>query len=134
MWFQGTLRVLLVLLHDFPEFLCEYSFDLCNMIPPSCVQLRNLILSAFPRHMRLPDPFTPQLKVDLLPDINDTPSIRPDPETLLVPSVKVCFWSSPVYLDPAHRPGDIPRCWPDDTAKAGFRGVGLRKFTLLSCW
>jgi CCR4-NOT transcription complex subunit 1 len=55
--------VLLVLLHDFPEFLCEYHFELCNMIPPSCIQMRNLILSAFPRNMRLPDPFTPNLKV-----------------------------------------------------------------------
>ena len=60
---QGTLRVLLVLLHDFPEFLCEYHFELCNMVPPSCIQMRNLILSAFPRNMRLPDPFTPNLKV-----------------------------------------------------------------------
>lgn len=59
---QGTLRVLLVLLHDFPEFLCEYHFELCNMVPPSCIQMRNLILSAFPRNMTLPDPFTPNLK------------------------------------------------------------------------
>ena len=64
---QGTLRVLLVLLHDFPEFLCEYHFELCNKIPPSCIQMRNLILSAFPRMMRLPDPFTPNLKVGLPP-------------------------------------------------------------------
>lgn len=27
------------------------------------VQMRNLLLSAFPRAMRLPDPFTPNLKV-----------------------------------------------------------------------
>ena len=25
--YKGTLRVLLVLLHDFPEFLCEYHFE-----------------------------------------------------------------------------------------------------------
>jgi CCR4-NOT transcription complex subunit 1 len=62
---QGTLRVLLVLLHDFPEFLCEYHFELCNMVPPSCIQMRNLILSAFPRNMTLPDPFTPNLKARL---------------------------------------------------------------------
>lgn len=55
--------MLLVLLHDFPEFLCEYHFELCNVVPPSCIQMRNLILSAFPRNMRLPDPFTPNLKV-----------------------------------------------------------------------
>lgn len=61
--YKGTLRVLLVLLHDFPEFLCEHHFKLCDVIPASCIQMRNLILSAFPRNMRLPDPFTPNLKV-----------------------------------------------------------------------
>ena len=60
---QGTLRVLLVLLHDFPELLCEYHFGLCDCVPPSCIQMRNLLLSAFPRAMRLPDPFTLGLKV-----------------------------------------------------------------------
>lgn len=60
---KGTLRVLLVLLHDFPEFLCDYHYGFCDVIPPNCIQLRNLILSAFPRNMRLPDPFTPNLKV-----------------------------------------------------------------------
>ena len=62
---QGTLRVLLVLLHDFPEFLCDYHYSFCDVIPPNCIQMRNLILSAFPRNMRLPDPFTPNLKVSL---------------------------------------------------------------------
>jgi hypothetical protein len=61
--YKGTLRVLLVLLHDFPEFLCDHHFTFCDVIPPSCIQMRNLILSAFPRNMRLPDPFTPNLKV-----------------------------------------------------------------------
>jgi CCR4-NOT transcription complex subunit 1 len=73
--YKGTLRVLLVLLHDFPEFLCDHHFAFCDVIPPSCIQMRNLILSAFPRNMRLPDPFTPNLKVDLLPEINQPPCI-----------------------------------------------------------
>ena len=73
--YKGTLRVLLVLLHDFPEFLCEFHFSFCDVIAPSCIQMRNLILSAFPRSMRLPDPFTPNLKVDLLPDITQPPRI-----------------------------------------------------------
>ena len=58
--------MLLVLLHDFPEFLCDYHFSFCDVIPPNCIQMRNLILSAFPRNMRLPDPFTPNLKVRFL--------------------------------------------------------------------
>ncbi|XP_022944795.1 CCR4-NOT transcription complex subunit 1-like isoform X1 [Cucurbita moschata] len=73
--YKGTLRVLLVLLHDFPEFLCDYHFTFCDMIPPSCIQMRNIILSAFPRNMRLPDPSTPNLKIDLLAEINQSPRI-----------------------------------------------------------
>ena len=86
--YKGSLRVLLVLLHDFPEFLCEYDFQLCDVVPPSCIQMRNLILSAFPRNMRLPDPFTPNLKVDLLPEIAQTPRFLPDTDSLLPPAFK----------------------------------------------
>ncbi|XP_024374833.1 uncharacterized protein [Physcomitrium patens] len=81
--YKGTLRVLLVLLHDFPEFLCDHHFSFCDVIPPSCIQMRNLILSAFPRNMRLPDPFTPNLKVDLLPEISMSPRILSDVEGAL---------------------------------------------------
>jgi CCR4-NOT transcription complex subunit 1 len=73
--YKGTMRVLLVLLHDFPEFLCDYHYAFCDVIPPNCIQVRNLVLSAFPRNMRLPDPFTPNLKVDMLPDIALAPRI-----------------------------------------------------------
>ena len=76
--YKGTLKVLLVLLHDFPEFLADYHLSLCEAIPPLCVQLRNLVLSAFPRSMRLPDPFTPNLKIDLLPEIGQSPRILTD--------------------------------------------------------
>jgi CCR4-NOT transcription complex subunit 1 len=76
--YKASLRILLVLLHDFPEFLAAYHHQLCEVIPPTCVQLRNLVLSAFPRNMRLPDPFTPQLKVDLLPESQVAPVILSD--------------------------------------------------------
>ena len=159
--YKGTLRVLLLLLHDFPEFLCEFHFHLCDLIPPSCIQvrcglwrggrgrvgwggllwvvvggmerwrdglfvslllclrrtavcmpvgqlpclaclpppttttattrlpqMRNLVLSAFPRAMRLPDPFTPNLKVDLLPEIAAPPRFVPSPDALLPPPLR----------------------------------------------
>lgn len=86
--YRGTLRVFLVLLHDFPEFLAEYHYQLCNAIPTSCVQFRNLILSAFPRSMRLPDPLTPNLKVDTLPEMALTPQILPDPVQGLPPHIR----------------------------------------------
>jgi CCR4-NOT transcription complex subunit 1 len=56
--YKGFLRVLLVLLHDFPEFLCAYHLSFCDLIPPQCVQVRNLVLSAFPSNMKLPDPYS----------------------------------------------------------------------------
>ncbi|VAI11401.1 unnamed protein product [Triticum turgidum subsp. durum] len=76
--YKGTMRVLLVLLHDFPEFLCDYHFSFCDVIPSSCIQMRNVILSAFPRNMRLPDPSTPNLKIDLLAEISLPPRIMSD--------------------------------------------------------
>ncbi|XP_061369489.1 uncharacterized protein LOC133312337 [Gastrolobium bilobum] len=81
--YKGTLRVLLVLLHDFPEFLCDYHFTFCDVIPPSCIQMRNIILSAFPRSMRLPDPSTPNLKIDLLQEITQSPRIRSEVDIAL---------------------------------------------------
>ncbi|KAG4119466.1 hypothetical protein ERO13_D11G082333v2 [Gossypium hirsutum] len=81
--YKGTLRVLLVLLHDFPEFLCDCHFTFCDVIPPSCIQMRNIILSAFPRNMRLPDPSTPNLKIDLLPEIREPPRILSEVDAAL---------------------------------------------------
>lgn len=73
--YDGTLRVLLVLLHDFPAFLASYHLSFCNVIPESCVQLRNIVLSATPKGMTTPDPFTPNLKIDLLPETSQSPAI-----------------------------------------------------------
>jgi CCR4-NOT transcription complex subunit 1 len=64
-----------VLLHDFPTFLSGYYLSFCNVIPESCVQLRNIILAASPKGMTTPDPFTPNLKIDLLPEISQSPVI-----------------------------------------------------------
>ncbi|KIY96495.1 CCR4-NOT transcription complex subunit 1 [Monoraphidium neglectum] len=86
--YKGTLRLLLVLLHDFPEFLCDHHFRLCDVIPPPAIQMRNLILSAFPRNMRLPDPFTPNLKFDKLPEIAAPPQGAPPRDLLLPPPLR----------------------------------------------
>jgi len=84
--YKGTMRVLLVLLHDFPEFLCDYHYAFCDVIPSNCIQVRNLILSAFPRNMRLPDPFTPNLKVDVLPEISGAPRVMTNFVNLIQPA------------------------------------------------
>ncbi|KAL4585826.1 hypothetical protein LXL04_010452 [Taraxacum kok-saghyz] len=73
--YKGALKVLLVLVHDFPEFICYYHFNFCQVIASRCVHMRNIILSTFPHNMRLPDPTAPNLKVDLLPEISQPPCI-----------------------------------------------------------
>jgi CCR4-NOT transcription complex subunit 1 len=76
--YRGTLRLLLVLLHDFPEFLSEYYFSLCDVIPPRCIQLRNVILSAFPPTLVLPDPHLRNLKFEAIPEMGPIPPILSD--------------------------------------------------------
>lgn len=106
--YKGTLRVMLVLLHDFPEFLCDYHVSFCDVIPHTCVQLRNLVLSAFPRAMRLPDPFTPNLKVDLLPEISQSPRILTEYVTILSDrGIKARIDSYLSSGEPSEFPGQI---------------------------
>jgi CCR4-NOT transcription complex subunit 1 len=76
--YRGALRLLLVLLHDFPDFLSEYYFTLCEVIPPRCIQLRNIILSAFPPTLVLPDPHLRSVKFDSIPEMGPIPPILSD--------------------------------------------------------
>ncbi len=77
--YRGVLRILVILHHDFPEFLAENHYRLCNIIPSHCSQLRNLVLSAYPSSIPiLPDPFTSGLKVDRLEEIRKLPKISGD--------------------------------------------------------
>ncbi|KAI9831825.1 MAG: hypothetical protein M1826_002857 [Phylliscum demangeonii] len=82
--YRGLLRILLVLHHDFPEFLAQNYFRLCGAVPPHCAQLRNLILSAYPASFPdLPDPFAAGLKIDRLEQIRTSPTIAGDHEAPL---------------------------------------------------
>ena len=76
--YRGTLRLLLVLLHDFPEFLSEYYFSLCDVIPPRCIQLRNIVLSAYPPNVTLPDPNLRDIDFDAIPGMGPIPPILSD--------------------------------------------------------
>lgn len=77
--YRGVLRILLILHHDFPEFLADNHYRLCNIVPAHCTQLRNLVLSAYPSSFpELPDPFAIGLKVDRLEEIRKTPRIAGD--------------------------------------------------------
>jgi CCR4-NOT transcription complex subunit 1 len=43
-------------LHDHPDFLSEYYFSLADAIPVHAVQLRNIVLAAFPPEAHLTEP------------------------------------------------------------------------------
>lgn len=73
--YEGTLRVFLVILHDFPSFFAGYHISICNVIPETCVQLRNIVVSATPKSINPPDPFSPNLKIDLLPETSQSPTV-----------------------------------------------------------
>ena len=80
----GILKVLLVLYHDFPDFLCENHYFLCSRIPFKCTQLRNLVLSAYPQAYReLPDPTTPGLKIERLDEMKRHPTVFGNPSEAL---------------------------------------------------
>ncbi|EKV05850.1 Ccr4-Not transcription complex subunit (NOT1), putative [Penicillium digitatum] len=77
--YKGVLRVLLILHHDFPEFVAENHFQFCNVIPAHCAQLRNLVLSAYPSSFqKLPDPFREGLKVERIEEMREIPKIAGD--------------------------------------------------------
>ncbi|KAI0798095.1 Not1-domain-containing protein [Abortiporus biennis] len=81
--YRGSLRLLLVLLHDFPEFLSEYYFTLCDVIPQRCIQLRNIVLSAFPPSVVLPDPHLRNLNFEAIPEMGPIPPILSDFSSIL---------------------------------------------------
>ena len=77
--YRGILRIILVLHHDFPEFLAENHFRLCNSISRHCIQLHNLVLSAYPASFpELPNPFVTGLKVDRLEEMRKEPRLLGD--------------------------------------------------------
>src|SRR5208282_945223 len=126
---KGLLRTLLVLLHDFPDYLSENHFTLCNLIPPGCVQLKNLVLSAFPRMKRLPDPFMQGLKLETITENKDPPRLSVNLASIL-DSLKI---RAPLdqYLNTGV-PEDFPRKLVDSIKilpmeNGVHNGVGLVK-------
>jgi len=81
--YAGTLRILLVLIHDFPDFLAAYHHSLCDAIPPNCIQLSNIILSAYPLNVRVFDPFAADLSLDQTVEGHALPLILSDFKTVL---------------------------------------------------
>ncbi|RDW72052.1 hypothetical protein BP5796_08086 [Coleophoma crateriformis] len=82
--YRAVLKLLVVLQHDFPEFLAANHSRLCANIPAHCVQLHNLMLNANPAPFgQIPDPLQPGLKVDRIEEIRESPENTFDVETPL---------------------------------------------------
>lgn len=81
-FFEGTLKLILVVLHDYPEFLSHNYFQFINHLPLYRTgNLRNMILAAYPRSMRLPDPQGEIVKFE--PSMEPYGLYIPNRETLL---------------------------------------------------
>ncbi|OTF81018.1 CCR4-NOT transcription complex subunit 1-like protein [Euroglyphus maynei] len=61
---QGTAKLFLLLLHDFPDFLSQFSFLICDNLPHNSFQLRNIVLSASPQACNLLSPHHPSLSLE----------------------------------------------------------------------
>jgi CCR4-NOT transcription complex subunit 1 len=76
---RGVMTILLILHHDFPDFVCENHQYFCDAIPHFCPQLRNVILSAMPRaSLAWPDPTSAGLKVERLEESRNPPVLAID--------------------------------------------------------
>ena len=75
-FYKGSLRVLLVLIHDFPDFLCEQSFVILEEVPAYFKQFRNIVLSSYPKALKIPNPFdTTNQNVQAIDDYKILPAI-----------------------------------------------------------
>lgn len=77
--YKGTLRVILGISNDVPEFLIENHYELMNNIPSTYFQLKNVILSAIPKKMFVPNPYDPNLSMEKEELCQKPPSVFFDP-------------------------------------------------------
>lgn len=57
LFYKGILKLLLILLFNYQDYLCENSFIILEEISPRFIQFRNMILSAYPKNLKMPEPF-----------------------------------------------------------------------------
>lgn len=74
-YYKGILRIIIVLIHDFPDFLSAFSLQLCLHIPEKYIQIRNIVLSSYPRQLKFRSPKTinNREELDKEPNANQLP-------------------------------------------------------------
>ncbi|KAL5315548.1 hypothetical protein ACEPPN_016416 [Leptodophora sp. 'Broadleaf-Isolate-01'] len=79
--YRAVVKLVIILHHDFPEFLSANHSKLCVHVPSYSTQLNNLILSATPpQNSELPNPMQPGLKIDRVGEIRQSPESMNDVE------------------------------------------------------
>jgi CCR4-NOT transcription complex subunit 1 len=79
--YRGVMKILVILQHDYPDFLAAYHSKLCANIPGHCTQMHNIILHANPApYSKMADPMQPGLKIDRIEEIRESPEIVYDVE------------------------------------------------------
>lgn len=83
MIYRAVLKLIVILQHDFPDFLAANQSKISANIPSHCVQLHNLILNATPGpYSKAPDPTQEGLKIDRVEEMRQAPDNSND-ETAL---------------------------------------------------
>jgi CCR4-NOT transcription complex subunit 1 len=59
----------MVILKDYPLFLCEFHVNFVNALPEHAIQLKNMILAAHPPNMQIPYPHSKDLKIDTITEV-----------------------------------------------------------------
>ncbi|KAM5346511.1 hypothetical protein ACJ41O_009516 [Fusarium nematophilum] len=77
--YRATFKLLVILQHDFPEFVAANHVRLCASIPPHCTQLINAVLAANPQQ-KFTENLPPNAKPD---DTNVHPHLVSDATTVL---------------------------------------------------
>ncbi|CCD26596.1 CCR4-NOT core subunit CDC39 NDAI_0I00270 [Naumovozyma dairenensis CBS 421] len=77
--YKGTIRIILGISNDVPDFLIENHYELMNNLPATYIQLKNVILSAIPLKMLVPSPYGVELDVDALESCEEPPMVFYDP-------------------------------------------------------
>lgn len=74
-FYKGILRIIIVLIHDFPDFLSAFSLTLCLHIPDKFLQIRNIVLSSYPRELKFRSPkgITNREELDKEPNVTQMP-------------------------------------------------------------
>ncbi|KAI5360794.1 Putative CCR4-Not complex component, Not1, CCR4-NOT transcription complex subunit 1, domain 4 [Septoria linicola] len=83
-FYRAVIKFMMILHHDFPDYLVENHMQLNAIIPAHCGQLQNIVTSAAPQSQSSqPNPFAPGLKINRLEQVRVAPAIFSDVDNVL---------------------------------------------------